>query len=234
MLATYRPPPPHPAPRSSHFSANEPFVPLGKSVWRWRLLASRGWKVVTVREAAGWVHGWAGSTAAAFSHCCRAYLERAAVVGSSALRLLSHPLCPFRAARQLARPFSLLCCRNARLQQCIVTGQGPKLPVPPPHPLCPAAPLPRAQVPYYRWAVLRTTDERKEFLWRLLQVGWAGAACAGGAAGGLCSWAGCAGGQGGKGAARHGLLSTQRESVSMMWCPPPCVFPRSASRCGSA
>lgn len=30
---------------SSHFSANEPFVPLGKSVLRWRMLASRGWKV---------------------------------------------------------------------------------------------------------------------------------------------------------------------------------------------
>lgn len=58
---------------SSHFSANEPFVPLGKSVLRWRMLASRGWRVVTV--------------------------------------------------------------------------------------------------PYYRWAVLRTADERKEYLWHLLQVG---------------------------------------------------------------
>jgi hypothetical protein len=58
---------------ASHFSANEPFVPMGKSVLRWRTLSSRGWKVVSV--------------------------------------------------------------------------------------------------PYYHWAVLRTMDERKEYLWRLLQVG---------------------------------------------------------------
>lgn len=30
---------------SAHFTQNEPFVPLGRTLWRWRLLASRGWKV---------------------------------------------------------------------------------------------------------------------------------------------------------------------------------------------
>ncbi|KAL4458727.1 hypothetical protein ABPG75_013592 [Micractinium tetrahymenae] len=33
---------------SAHFTMNEPFVPLGRTIWRWRLLASRGWRVVTV------------------------------------------------------------------------------------------------------------------------------------------------------------------------------------------
>ncbi|PSC71010.1 Tbc2 translation chloroplastic isoform B [Micractinium conductrix] len=33
---------------SAHFTINEPFVPLGRTLWRWRLLASRGWRVVTV------------------------------------------------------------------------------------------------------------------------------------------------------------------------------------------
>eukprot|EP00887_Chlorella_sp_A99_P006564 scaffold3.g6564.t1 len=33
---------------SSHFTINEPYAPLGKSVMRWRALAERGWKVVTV------------------------------------------------------------------------------------------------------------------------------------------------------------------------------------------
>ncbi|KAL4859186.1 putative aldo-keto reductase 2 [Chlorella vulgaris] len=33
---------------SAHFTQNEPFVPLGRTLWRWRLLASRGWKVVSV------------------------------------------------------------------------------------------------------------------------------------------------------------------------------------------
>ena len=30
---------------SAHFTQNEPFVPLGRTLWRWRLLASRGWRV---------------------------------------------------------------------------------------------------------------------------------------------------------------------------------------------
>lgn len=33
---------------SAHFTINEPYVPLGRTIWRWRLLASRGWRVVTV------------------------------------------------------------------------------------------------------------------------------------------------------------------------------------------
>ncbi|KAL4426696.1 hypothetical protein ABPG77_004752 [Micractinium sp. CCAP 211/92] len=33
---------------AAHFTMNEPFVPLGRTIWRWRLLASRGWRVVTV------------------------------------------------------------------------------------------------------------------------------------------------------------------------------------------
>lgn len=30
---------------SAHFTMNEPFAPLGRTIWRWRLLASRGWRV---------------------------------------------------------------------------------------------------------------------------------------------------------------------------------------------
>jgi len=38
---------------SAHFSMNEPYVPLGRTIWRWRLLASRGWRVSRPGWAAG-------------------------------------------------------------------------------------------------------------------------------------------------------------------------------------
>jgi hypothetical protein len=33
---------------STHFTQNQPYVPLGRTLWRWRLLAARGWRVVSV------------------------------------------------------------------------------------------------------------------------------------------------------------------------------------------
>ena len=33
---------------STHFTQNQPCVPLGRTLWRWRLLAARGWRVVSV------------------------------------------------------------------------------------------------------------------------------------------------------------------------------------------
>ena len=33
---------------SAHWTQNEPYVPLGRTIWRWRILASRGWRLVSV------------------------------------------------------------------------------------------------------------------------------------------------------------------------------------------
>lgn len=33
---------------SAHWTQNEPYAPLGRTIWRWRVLASRGWRVVSV------------------------------------------------------------------------------------------------------------------------------------------------------------------------------------------
>lgn len=33
---------------SAHWTQNEPYAPLGRTIWRWRILASRGWRVVSV------------------------------------------------------------------------------------------------------------------------------------------------------------------------------------------
>lgn len=33
---------------SAHWTQNEPYVPLGRTIWHWRILASRGWRLVSV------------------------------------------------------------------------------------------------------------------------------------------------------------------------------------------
>ena len=70
---------------SSHFSHNEPHVPLGRTLWRWSLLQSRGWRVrggggcvrcacLAFTPHVGWPNNWPLSSVLCFNRLTHSHL----------------------------------------------------------------------------------------------------------------------------------------------------------------
>ncbi len=129
---------------AAHFTMNEPFVPLGRTIWRWRLLASRGWRVGTTQSAA------ATALFAAAPHC-------PVLCGQPAVRP-AQPRAPVSLVLEACLACSLPPARHTFT---------PLLPRPPLHPQV-------VTVPYFRWGLMQTLAQKKQYLYTLLQVSQGG------------------------------------------------------------